>query len=160
MSIYIKFQDVTGPCKREDHKGWIEMESWSWSCAREQSKGNQLGHAAGVAKFEALEFSAPIGSATMVMWSKMMKGEHFPTVTIHAIKSVHGEGTPKPWMKVELQKVMVTSISQEVSEDDDSDTIAIVFGEVKMELADQDEDGKLMKEIKFEHNCITGVTKT
>jgi len=160
MSIYIKFENVDGPCKRKGLETWIEMESWSWSCAREQSKGNQIGHAAGVAKFEALEFSAPIGSATMTMWSMMMKGVHFGTVVIHAVKSADSSKKPEPWMIVELKHVMVTSISQEISEDDDSDTIAVVFGEVKMKVCDQDEKGTLNGGIEFEHNCITGETPT
>ena len=152
MASYITFKDVTGPCEKFEHVGWIEMESWNWSCAREMSGGNQVGWASGIAKFEVLEFTAPIGSATATMFSKMLDGTHFATVSLHCTKNT-GEKNPEVWMKLDLFHVLVTSISQEIGEDEASDSISLTFSQCFFEVKDQKADGKLdgkAKEFKYD----------
>ena len=142
MASYIKFDDVDGPCMKFEHEKWIEMESWNWSAAREMSGGNQVGWASGLAKFEVLEFSAPLGSATATMFTKMMGGKHFTTVDIHCTKNT-GKTNPEVWFTLLLKHVLVTSISQEIGEDEATDSIALTFSECEMELKDQKADGTL-----------------
>jgi len=152
MSAFIHFSNkVEGPCIKHEHEKWIEMESWSWSCAREMSGGNQVGWASGVAKFEVLEFTAPIGSATIAMFMKMLDGTHFDTVQIHCTKNT-GEKFPEVWLDLKLEHVLVTSISQEIGEDEASDTIALTFSQLHMQIKDQKADGKLetAKDFKYD----------
>lgn len=154
MAAYIFFTDVTGPCKIKDHEGWIVMNNWSWSATREVSGGNQIGLASGVAKFEALTFTAPIGSATMTMFKKMVGGQHFPEVIIHCTKSTGGED-PEVWLTLKLEHVLVTSIEQSVDEDENEDTVAITFSQIEMWIKDQDADGKLGNQIDFIYDLTT-----
>ena len=154
MASFIKFADVEGPCERHEHEGWIEVESWNWSAAREMSGGNQVGWASGVAKFEVLEFSAPLGSATATMYAKMMGGKHFDTVDIHCTKNT-GEANPEVWLTLLLKHVLVTSISQEVGEDEATDSIALTFSQCEMTLKDQKADGSLDTEVPFAYDVTT-----
>jgi type VI protein secretion system component Hcp len=142
MASYIKFAEVDGPCEQHDHETWIQMESWNWSAAREMSGGNQVGWASGLAKFEVLEFSAPIGSATATMFMKMLSGKHFETVDIECTKNT-GETNPEVWLRLNLHHVLVTSISQEIGEDEASDSIALTFSQCEMTIHDQAADGTL-----------------
>lgn len=155
MAAFIHFSnDVEGPCMRHDHEKWIEMESWNWSCAREMSGGNQVGWASGVAKFEVLEFTAPIGSATIAMFMKMLNGTHFDKVQIHGTKNT-GKDEPEVWLELVLDHVLVTSISQEIGEDEAQDTIALTFSQLHMLISDQDAKGKLETAKEFKYDVTT-----
>ena len=152
MAALIYFSDdVKGPCMRAGHEGWIEMESWNWSCAREMSGGNQIGWASGIAKFDILEFTAPICSATIAMFLKMLKGTHFANVDIHCIKNV-GQEEPEKWLELKLEHVLVTNISQDIGEEEAADTVQLTFSKVHMLIGDQKADGTLetAKEFKYD----------
>jgi len=155
MAAYIHFSNsVTGPCEVEEHKGWIVLESWGWSCAREQSGQNQVGLASGVAKFEPLTFNASIGSATVAMYQKMIFGTHFDDVIIHCTKNTGGV-IPEVWMKLELKHCLVTSISQAIDEDTAADDVALTFSSFELSIADQKGDGKLDTPKKFAFDLVT-----
>lgn len=157
MATYIHFSnDVEGPCQKKGHEGWIEMESWNWSCAREMSGGNQIGMASGIAKFEALSFSATIGSATIAMFQKMLYGVHFDVVQIECTKNV-GTTEPEAWLKLKLEHVLVTSISQNIGEDEAGDEVNLTFSQLEMSIADQKKDGSLEAEKTFMYDCTTAV---
>lgn len=152
MAAFIHFSnEVKGPCIKHEHEGWIELDSWNWSCAREMSGGNQVGWASGVAKFEVLEFTAPVGSATIAMFMKMLNGTHFDNVKVHCTKNT-GKDEPEVWLDLRLEHVLVTSISQDVSEEEANDTIALTFSQLHMLISDQKADGKLetAKEFKYD----------
>lgn len=154
MAAYIHFSDsVEGPCTVEGHKGWIILESWNWSCAREQSGQQQLGQASGVAKFEPLGFNATIGSATIPMFQKMLQGVHFSEVNIECTKNT-GAPTPEVWLSVKLEHVLVISISQSIDEDTAADDITLQFSKVEMSIADQGEDGKLKAKKTFKYDNL------
>jgi type VI secretion system secreted protein Hcp len=157
MATYIHFSnDVEGPCKKAKHEGWIEMESWSWGCARELSGGNQVGLASGIAKFESLTFNATIGSATIAMYQKMLHGLHFDTVLIECTKNV-GTTEPEPWLKLKLEHVLVVSINQSIDADTAADDIALAFSQLEMSIADQKTDGTLDTEKTFTYDLTTAV---
>ena len=155
MAAFIAFSNkVEGPCQKHDHVGWIELDSWNWSCAREMSGGNQVGWASGVAKFEVLEFTAPVGSATIAMFMKMLNGTHFDTVTVHCTKNT-GKDEPEVWLDLRLEHVLVTSISQDVSEEEANDSIALTFSQLHMLISDQKADGKLDTAKEFKYDVTT-----
>lgn len=142
MAAYIKFDGVTGTSIIADHVDWIVMNSWSWGAERDVSAGNQIGLASGVARFDRLAFSAPIGSATATMFGKMVGGQHFTSVMISCTKNTGGD-KPEKWMDVKLSHVMVTKITQTVDEDENTDEIELAFTKVEMWIKDQLATGKL-----------------
>jgi len=159
MSQYIWFEGITGPCRKANHEGWIEMENWGWSCAREASGGNQVGLASGIAKFESLHFTASIGSATIEMFKRMLKGTHFPNVKIECMKSTGADdGKPEVWMKVYMKHVLVMSVEQDVSMDENNDNVNLSFSQVHVMIADQKDDGTLDTEKEFKYD-LTAATE-
>jgi len=157
MAAYMKFDGVDGPCEIDGHKTWIVLESWSWDAERMVSGGNQVGLASGVAKFGVLSFSAPIGSATVTMFQKMVQGQHFKDVLIDCTKST-GKEAPEVWLKLKLEHVLVTKIAQSVDEDENKDEIELVFSQVEMKVKDQEADGKLSSKEKIFYYDITKAT--
>jgi type VI secretion system secreted protein Hcp len=155
MAAYIKFEGVEGPSIIEGHEKWIVMESWNWGAERDVSGGNQVGLASGVARFDRLGFSAPIGSATITMFQKMVTGKHFPTVEIECTKST-GANKPEVWLTLKLEHVLVTKIAQTVDEDENQDEIEIAFSKLEMNIKDQDAAGTLDKSGK---DFIYDITK-
>lgn len=160
MAAYIHFSNkVEGPCEIKGHEKWIVMESWTWEATREVSGGNQIGMASGVAKFGALQFAAPVGSATIAMFIKMVAGQHFDLVQIECTKNT-GALEPEVWLKLELEHVLVTKINQNVTEEEANDDIEIMFSQIKMNIKDQGGDGKLDKSGKDFVYDITTATQT
>lgn len=156
MAAYIKFDGVDGPSEIKGHEKWIVLDNWGWGAERGVSAGNQIGLASGITKFEALNFTAPIGSASLIMFQKMVDGEHFPKVTIHCTKST-GEGAPKVWLRLDLEHVLVTKITQNVDEDENNDEVELAFSRLEMGIKNQKADGKLeSKEYLFKYD----LTKT
>lgn len=155
MAAYIHFSDnVKGPCTIKEHEGWIVLESWAWSCAREQSGQQQLGMASGVAKFEPVTFNATIGSATIAMFQKMLHGTHFKEVIIECTKNT-GATKPEVWLTLKLEHVLVVNISESVDEDTAADDVSLQFSKLEMSIADQKADGKLDTPKKFIYDVLT-----
>jgi type VI protein secretion system component Hcp len=155
MAAYIKFDQVDGPCQIKDHEKWIVLESWGWDCERQVSAGNQIGLASGVAKFGIVSFKAPIGSATVTMFQMMCQGKHFSSVLIHCTKNT-GKDDPEIWLKLKLEHVMVTKITQSVDEDENGDEVEIAFSQCEMKVKDQEADGSLStKEVIFNYDVTT-----
>jgi len=156
MASYIHFSnDVEGPCEKTGHEGWIELTSWGWGCSREESGGNQPGMVAGIPKFENLTFEAPIGSATANLFQKMVRGEHFDEVIVHATKNVGAEEA-EAWLILTLVHVIVTSVNESVAEDEANDTVTLAFTECTLEVADQLKDGSLDTAKQFEYDLRLG----
>jgi type VI protein secretion system component Hcp len=156
MAAYIKFDQVEGPCQIDKHEGWIVMDSWNWEAERQVSGGNQIGLASGVAKFGVLSFSAPIGSATVTMFNKMVAGQHFASVLVECTKNT-GKEAPEVWLKLKLEHVLVTKIAQTVDEDENQDEIELSFSQVDLRVKDQLGDGTL--DSKKEKIFIYDITK-
>jgi len=72
-------------------------------------------------------------------------------VLVHCTKNT-GKNEPEVWLDLRLEHVLVTSISQDVSEEEANDTIALTFSQLHMLISDQKADGSLdtAKEFKYD----------
>ena len=86
----------------------------------------------------------------------MLNGTHFDVVQIACTKNV-GTTEPEAWLKLKLEHVLVTSITQSISEDEAGDEITLAFSQIEMTIADQKADGKLDTEKEFIFDLTTAV---
>lgn len=148
MSIdtHIKFDGVDGESAHQDHKGEIEVLSWSWSVANASTVAGG-GSGRGKANPGEFHFTHRYDKASPNLAKKCAQGTHFPTVVATARKS--GEGQ-KDFLKVTMKEVMITAVSPEATQGGDLDEkISMSYGYIEFGYKPQDDKGALGGEVKF-----------
>lgn len=149
---HIKFDGVEGESTHEDHKGEIEVLSWTWGV---QNDSNLIGGGAGKGKANPgnLTFTHTYDKASPVLAKKAAQGVHFASVVLTARKS--GEGQ-KDFLKVKLSEVFVTSVSPSGSSAGEiMETVSMSYAEIEFAYKPQDTKGGLGGEVKFAWNNKT-----
>ena len=149
---HIKFDGVDGESDHKDHKGEIEVLSWSWSIS---NASGLAGGGSGKGKGTPGEFSFvhQYDKASPVLSKKCAQGAHFPSVVITARKS--GEGQ-KDFLKVTMKEVFITSVSPAGSQGGDlMESVGMTYGFIEFGYKPQDDKGGLGGEVKFGWNIKT-----
>jgi type VI secretion system secreted protein Hcp len=144
---HIKFDGVDGESTHADHKGEIEVLSWSWGLSNASSAVAGSGSGKGKASPGDLHFTHTYDKASPVLAKKCAQGVHFPTVTVTARKA--GEGQ-KDFLKVTMKEVFITSVQSAGSSGGDvMESVSISYGSIEFGYKPQDEKGGLGGEVKF-----------
>ena len=149
---HIKFDGVDGESDHKDHKGEIEVLSWSWSIS---NASGLAGGGSGKGKGTPGEFSFvhQYDKASPVLSKKCAQGAHFPSVVVTARKS--GEGQ-KDFLKVTMKEVFITSVSPAGSQGGDlMESVGMTYGFIEFGYKPQDDKGGLGGEVKFGWNIKT-----
>ena len=146
---HIKFDGVDGESNHKDHKGEIEVLSWSWGIS---NASGLAGGGSGKGKGSPGEFNFLHGydKASPVLSKKCAQGAHFPSVVVTARKS--GEGQ-KDFLKVTMKEVFITSVSPSGSQGGDiMESVAMSYGFIEFGYKPQDDKGGMGGEVKFGWN--------
>lgn len=151
---HIKFDGVEGESTHADHKGEIEVLSWTWDV---QNDANLIGGGSGKGKAQPgkLVFTHTYDKASPVLAKKCAQGVHFGNVVITARKT--GEGQ-KDFLKITMKEVLVTSVSPSGGSGGEIvETVAMSYAEIGYAYKPQDDKGGLGGEVKFSWNNKTTV---
>ena len=143
---HIKFDGVEGEATHQDHKGEIEVLSWSWGVS---NQGGIAGGGSGKGKADPGEFSFMhlYDKASPNLAKKCAQGLHFKEVTVTSRKA--GEGQ-KDFFKVVMKEVFVSSVQPSGSQGGDiMESVAMSYGSIDFAYKPQDEKGALGGEVKF-----------
>lgn len=146
IDTHIKFDGVEGESTHVDHKGEVEILSWTWGVS---NASMTMGGGSGKGKATAgdLHFTHRYDKASPVLAKKCAQGVHFPTVVMTARKS--GEGQ-KDFLKVTLKEVFVTSVQPSGSSGGDiAESVSMSYGAIDFAYKPQDAKGGLGGEVKF-----------
>ena len=150
--VHIKFEGVDGESTHKDHKGEIEVLSWSWGVSNASATAGG-GSGKGKGDPGAFNFMHIYDKASPVLAKKCTQGVHFPTVTLTARKS--GEGQ-KEFLKVVMKEVFITAVhpsgggSGEISE-----SVSMTYGDIEFTYKPQDDKGGTGGDIKYGWNAKT-----
>jgi type VI secretion system secreted protein Hcp len=158
MSIdcHIKFDGVTGEATHKDHKGEIEVLSWSWGAS---NASGLAGGGSGMGKGSASDFNFmhKYDKASPVLAKQCASGKHFGSVVMTARKS--GEGQ-KDFFKVSMKEVFITSVQPSGSSGGDiMESVSMSYKDIEFSYKPQDEKGALGGEVKFGWNLATTETR-
>ena len=154
IDTHIKFDGVEGESAHKDHKGEIEVLSWSWGVSNMSSSAlGGSGSGKGKASGQDLHFMHFYDKASPVLAKKCAQGVHFKEVVITSRKS--GEGQ-KDFLKVTMKEVFISSLNVSASSGGDmAEQISMSYGSVDFAYKAQDEKGGLGGEVKFGWNLKT-----
>jgi type VI secretion system secreted protein Hcp len=105
--FHLKLEGIDGESMHADHKGEIEISSWSWGVSNAANSAGG-GQGVGKANFQDLHFVHLYDKASTVLAKHCSSGKHFPEATFTARKA--GEGQ-KDYFIMKLKEVYITSIS-------------------------------------------------
>jgi len=149
---HIKLDGVEGESDHKDHKGEIELLTWTWGVA---NPSNPTGGGSGKGKATPGEFSFLhlYDKASPVLAKKCAQGVHFPTVVVTSRKSGDGQ---KDFLKITLKEVFINSVEPSASKGGDiSERVSMSYGEIEFAYKPQDGKGGLGGEVKFGWNVKT-----
>jgi len=153
---HIKFEGVDGESTHKDHKGEIEVLSWSWGVS--QSSG-LAGGGSGKGKAEPgyFSFTHLYDKASPVLAKHCVSGKHFATMVLTSRKA--GEGQ-KDFLKVTLKEVFITAAQPAGSSGGDiHEAVSCSYKDIEFEYKPQDDKGALGGAVKFGWNVATTETR-
>lgn len=152
---HIKFDGVEGESQHAEHKGSIEVLSWSWGMLN-QGNTSGSGSAGGKADPQNFTFTHLYDKASTVLAKKCAQGIHFSEVTVTSRKSGDGQ---KDFWKAVMKEVFIASVqSSGASGGDMHETVSMTYGSIDMSYKAQDAKGTPGGEVKFGYNAKTKVT--
>lgn len=152
IDSHIKFDGVEGESTHKDHKGEVEILSWTWGVSN-TSLASGTGSGKGKANPGDLHFMHSYDKASPVLAKKCAQGVHFPTVVITSRKA--GEGQ-KDFLKITMKEVFITSVQPSGSSAGDiMESVSMSYQSIDFAYKPQDEKGGLGGEVKFGWNVKT-----
>lgn len=143
---HIKFDGVEGEATHVDHKGEIEVLSWSWGVSNPTALAGG-GSGKGKANPGEFNFVHQYDKASPVLAKQCASGKHFGSVIVTARKS--GEGQ-KDFFKVTMKEVFVASVQPAGSSGGDiHESVSLSYKEIEFAYKPQDAKGGLGGEVKF-----------
>ena len=155
--FHIKFDGVKGEATHKDHKGEIEILSWSWGVSQASGSSSGGGSGKGKASAQDFHFTHLYDAASPVLAKQCVAGKHFKDAKLTARKA--GEGQ-KDYLVITLKEVLITSVQPGGAKDGDvMEQVSCSYKEVEFAYKPKDDKGGLGGEIKFGWNTATTETR-
>jgi type VI secretion system secreted protein Hcp len=141
VDMFIKIGDIKGESTDSKHKGEIDVLSWSWGASQSGSAGIGGGGGAGKVQLQDLTITKYIDKATPTLFKMCCDGTHIEKDTILTVRKAGG--TALEYLKITLQKTMVSSITTGGSGGQDrlTENITLNFAKIKIDYTPQNEKG-------------------
>jgi len=146
---------IEGESTDKKHKGKVELDSFSVSCAQSGTQAHGAGGGAGKVRFQDIHCTKKVDFSSATLMVACAAGHHFPKVTLFCRKA---GGEQEEFLCWHLKDVLVSSYQcggHGHSEILQTDQCSLNFGEIIMEYKIQDEKGKTGKPTKGGWNCKT-----
>jgi type VI secretion system secreted protein Hcp len=153
---HIKFDGVEGEATHKDHKGEIEVLSWSWGVSQPAS-GSGGGTGKGKAVPQDFHFTHVYDKASPVLAKNCAAGKHFKEAKLTARKA--GEGQ-KDFLVITMKEVFVDHVQPAGSSGGDLiESVSCSYKDIEFAYKPQDDKGGLGGEVKFGWNVATTETR-
>jgi type VI secretion system secreted protein Hcp len=121
MFLKVQKPDLTGEATDAEHKGEIEVVSWSWGI--QGSSDVATGHASAKARLTELRIVKRVDRSSPVLMQLVRNNKLADLATLTVRKA---GSTQMPFFKIELKKVRVTSVNVESENDVHSPSTELV----------------------------------
>ena len=139
VDIFLKLAGIPGESQDPAHKGEIDVLAWSWGLSESQT---QAGTGAGAVRpnFQDLSIQKLTDIASPLLVAATARGTNISDATLTVRKA---SKVPQAFLILNMQNVMVTSITMKESEAEDrpQETIMIKYGRIDIEYTPYKADG-------------------
>jgi type VI secretion system secreted protein Hcp len=151
--MFLKMHGVTGEAKDSEHKGEIDVVSWSWGMSAPTALNT--GQAGGKATVSELHIVKRVDQSSPTLMNFLKNNK----LVSQAQLTVRKAGkTPLEYFRIELEKVRVTSLQTESLNEELVEKVSLGFVKIKVSYTPQDTTGaKGGGENIFETDAHAGV---
>ena len=140
VDMFLKIGDIKGESQDHKHKDEIDVLAWSWGMSQSGSFHTGGGGGAGKVNVQDLSVTKWVDRASPVLMKMCCSGKEYKD----ALLTVRKAGDkPLEYMKIKMEKVMITSVSTGGSGGEDrlTENVTLNFGKVAYDYTPQKEDG-------------------
>ncbi len=117
VDYFLKLDGITGESTDSNHKGWIQLESFSWGASNPTTIGSATGGAgAGKVKFSDISVGKVVDKSSPDLVAFCASGKHIDRalleVVTHQLKIDYKERTETVFLRLTLSDVLVTGVSE------------------------------------------------
>ncbi|MEX0731309.1 MAG: type VI secretion system tube protein Hcp [Aquisalimonadaceae bacterium] len=148
---FLELDGIEGESADSQHADSIEVVSWSWGASNSGSMHEGKGGGAGKASFQDITVTKYVDKATPALWQMVATGKHVASGTLTMRKS---GGDPLDYLKVELEEILVSSISNQGATGQDrlTENVTLNFAKFKLIYTPQEADGTAGAEVEYGYN--------
>ena len=142
VDMFLVIDGVKGETRDEVYakKKGMDILAWSWGLSNSGSFHTGSGGGAGKASFQDISVTKYVDAGSPNLMKKCGSGEHYEEANLIVRKA---GGKPLEYIKIKMEKVMVTSVSTGGSGGEDrlTENVTLNFAKFNYEYVPQKEDG-------------------
>ncbi len=140
-NLFLQIEGVTGECAEENHKGWIDVSSYSEGLSSAGSAGFGGGAGIGSVSYQDFVVNCQLEKAVPNLMRGCAAHKSYSTVKLNATK-MDGGGKSWTYLEITLTDVVVTSVHMSGSENVIPQVaITLNFAKIKTEYWEQTKQG-------------------
>lgn len=153
VDYFLIIDGIIGESQDAQHRGAIQLLSWSWYAENTGTMQYGGGGGAGRAKMDDFHFTMRVNSATPKLIQKLASGEHIPLATLICRKA--GK-TPQEYLRITFEDcVVATYTTGSIESADDAvprEGVSLNFAKITFEYREQRAGGTLGGSILTSHD--------
>jgi len=132
--------EITGESQDKEHKKEIDVLAWSWGMSNSGSFHVGGGGGSGKANFQDISVTKWLDASSPILMLYCANGDHFTKAKLTVRKA--GK-KPLEYMIIEMEKVLISSVSTGGSGGEDrlTENVSLNFAKVKVSYKEQKPDG-------------------
>lgn len=128
ISNFLKLDGIDGEATDRNHRGEVELMSWSWGLTNETAAGGSGGGAGvGRATPQALLFVHRYDKASPLLAKLAITGRHLRSAVLSARRSGAGQ---RDFLVITMKEVLVTAVQMADNGDGPIEQVSLRFGEI------------------------------
>jgi type VI secretion system secreted protein Hcp len=143
VDYFLQIAGVEGESTDAKHKGWIDVDSWSWGETRPAAPAGGGGGGAGKVQVQDLHFTSRVSKASPKLFLACASGQHFKEAKLVGRKAGKSQQEFLTWTFTDL---LITGYQTSGAEDGEilpTDQVSLNFAKLKVEYRTQKADGSL-----------------
>jgi len=107
-NFYLYIDCITGECQDADHKGWFDVNSFTWGAIQPGNMNIGSGSGIGKVQYRDLTVLSTVDKGTSTILKYTSNGKHIKKVEISACKA--GD-KPLEYCRITLEDVIITGVT-------------------------------------------------
>ena len=132
--------EIDGESQDHAHKDAIDVLAWSWGVSQSGTFHGGGGGGGGKASFQDISVTKWVDNSSPILWLYCANGDHFESAKLTVRKA--GK-KPLEYIVIEMEKVLITSVSTGGSGGEDrlTENVTLNFAKVNFKYSKQKPDG-------------------
>ncbi len=110
VDMFMKIGTIEGESTDKKKEKWIDVLAWSWGVSNSGTTHQGMGGGSGKANVQDLSFTKYVDASSHALLGAATTGEHFPKANL-VVRKAAGKDKTIEYIKIEMEEVLITSIS-------------------------------------------------